>query len=89
MNRTSLSGLSNCLGLYPTNLAQEYLKQKDRKRLAESQYKNTERAKNPRQLARRKCKGLDDKHQQKERVVGAFDAGDTDPGPSKRQKNDP
>lgn len=36
---SSLSGLSNCLGLHPTNLAQKYLKQKDRKRLAESQYK--------------------------------------------------
>ena len=87
---SSLSALSDCLGLHPTNLARAHLKKKDKKRLAESEYKSIEGAKKLRRFARRKRKGLDDKHHEREGVVyapGAFDTGDTGPGPSKRAKN--
>ena len=54
------------------------------------EYKDSEEAKRLHRLARRKRKGLDDRHQQREGVVhvaGAFDTGDGDPGPSKRVKD--
>ena len=82
----ALSTLSDGLQLDPTNLAKTFLRKKDKRRLAESEYKCTEGAKKLCRLARSKRKRLDDQHQQREGVVyasGAFDAGDSGPGPSK------
>ena len=52
-------------------------------RLKESQYKASERTQKLRRLTRRKRKSLDDCHH----APGGFDAGDNDPGPSKRAKS--
>ena len=87
---SSLAAVSNRLQLAPTPLSKTYLKGKDIKRLRESQYKDSEDAKKLSRLARRKRKGLDDRHQQREGIVyaaGAFDADDGDPGPSKRTRS--
>ena len=60
----ALSTLSDGLQLDPTNLAKTFLRKKDKRRLAESEYKCTEGAKKLCRLARSKRKGLDDQHQQ-------------------------
>ena len=81
---SSLAAISNKLLLSPSPLSKSFLKRKDLIRVKESEYKVSEGAK---KLARRKRKGLDDNHQQREGVVyaaGAFDNGG--PGPSKRSK---
>ena len=60
----ALSTLSDGLQLDPTNLAKTFLRKKDKRMLAESEYKCTEGAKKLCRLARSKRKGLDDQHQQ-------------------------
>ena len=88
---SSLSAQSDRLQLDPTNLAKTFLRKKDKRMLAESEYKCTEGAKKLCRLARSKRKGLYDQHQQREGVVyasGAFDAGDSGPGPSKRVRGE-
>ena len=85
----SLTAVVDRLQLKPTLLAKSYLKTKDLERWGESQYKISEKAKKLCRLTRWKWKGLDDRHQQRERVVyapGAFDTGDPASDPSKRQK---
>ena len=59
--------------------------QKDKQCISNSRYKCTEAAKRLRKRARRKRKGLDDRHQEREGpmyILGGFDSGE--PGPSKR-----
>ena len=88
---SSLAAISDRLQLRPTALAKTFLKKKDVKRVVESEYKASEGTKSRRKLARKKRKGLDDQHQQREGIVyaaGAFDTGDSEPGPSKRAKSE-
>ena len=85
---SSLAAITDTLHLNPTALSKAFLKRKDIKRLGSSEYKTTDEAKKLRRLARRRRKGLDDRHEQGEGVVyaaGAFDAGQ--PGPSKRPRS--
>jgi len=85
---SSLAAISDRLQLSPSPLSKSFLRRKDLKRVKESEYKMSEGAKKLRRWARRKRKGLDDQHQQRERVVyaaGTFDSGE--PGPSKRPKS--
>ena len=81
---SSLVSVTESLNLKSTSLCTHFLNSKDVKRIQKSKYKNTERAKYLRRAARRKRKGFDDKHQQKEGVICAF--GDNTPGPSKHTK---
>ena len=82
------SSITDTLHLNPTALSKAFLKRKDIKRLGSSEYKSTDEAKKLRRIARRRRKGLDDRHKQGEGVMyaaGAFDAGQ--PGPSKRPRS--
>ena len=85
---SSLIRVAERLELEPTPLCKDFLQAKDIKRIEKSKYKNSDRAKYLRRAARRKRKGFDDRHQQREGVMyssGAF--GDDVPGPSKRARN--
>ena len=84
---SSLTAISDRLQLTPSPLSKSFLRKKDLKRLKKSEYNMSEGGKKLRRLARRKRKGLDDHHQQREGVVyaaGAFDSGE--PGSSKGSK---
>ena len=87
---SSLTAIADRLGLQSSPLCQHYLQSKDLQRITGSKYKASETAKQLQSKARRKRKGLDDKHQGTEGVMyapGAFDApADDAPGPSKRSR---
>ncbi|CAI8031462.1 hypothetical protein GBAR_LOCUS17853, partial [Geodia barretti] len=55
-------------------LSKAFLKRKDIKRLGSSEYKSTDEAKKLRRIARRRRKGLDDRHKQGEGVMYAAGA---------------
>ena len=66
------------------SFCEHVLHSKDKHRITKSQYKATDEAKRLRKRARRKRKGLEDKHHEKEGPMyapGGFDAGE--PGLSK------
>ena len=63
---SSLAAITDTLHLNPTALSKAFLKRKDIKRLGSSEYNE---AKKLRRLARRRRKGLDDRHEQGEGVV--------------------
>ena len=84
---SSLSSLSSQLELEPTPFCTGFLKEKDKRRVKTSVYKNTDEAQKNRRAARRRRKGLDDKHTQREGVTYSSGASVGDePGPSKRSK---
>ena len=81
---SSLSSLSSQLELEPTPFCTSFL---NKRRVKAGGYRNTDDAKKNMRAARRRRKGLDDKHTEREGVTyssGAF-VGD-EPGPSKRSK---
>ena len=87
---SSLATVATRLELDPSPLSQHFLKKKDLKRIKDSKYKTSEKGKKQRRAARRKRKGFEDKHKEKEGIMyasGAFDLDDGDaPGPSKRAR---
>ena len=81
----SLRSIAHRLQLETSTFCDHTLTQKDKQRISNSRYKCTEAAKRLRKRARRKRKGLDDRHQEREGpmyIPGGFDSGE--PGPSKR-----
>ena len=77
------------LELDTTPLCRDFLQAKDLRRIEKSKYKNSARAKYLRRKARRRRKGLEDTHQQREGPMYSPGAFDTDiPGPSKCPKTD-
>ena len=63
---SSLGAISDRLQLSPTALSKSFLKKKYLKRVKGSEYKVSEGAKKLRRMARRRRKGLDDTHRQRE-----------------------